>query len=135
MAELMPTATTWEKGLMPKYSFMKNQNSRPGDITKLSLKSASLGINILFTIVKNHENTGSAIGFLHGYIGGLSASVMKEGSYLENIKAVYNEDVVDIYFKCAAYTLVLTNTVARYGTFECDIETVTSIPENAVSLY
>ena len=89
----------------------------------------------IFTIVKNHENRGSAIGFLYGYIGGLSAFVMKEGSYLENIKAVYNEDVVDIYFKCAVYTLVLTNTVARYGTFECDIETVTSIPENAVSLY
>lgn len=79
MAGLMPTATTGGKGLMPKYSFMKNENAKPGDITKLSLKSASLGINILFTIVKNHENRGGAIGFLYGHIGGLSAYVMKEG--------------------------------------------------------
>ena len=134
-AELIGTATTEKDGLMPSSKAMLHLNSKAGDITKLSILNNKVGFNFLFSIVKNHENTGFAFGFLYGCNKKVAAYVIKEGRYLNDIKVIYNETGLDIYFNCSSYTCVCLDAVADCENVNFLFQTVTSIPENAESIY
>lgn len=133
---LIGVATSEKDGLMPSIQRMTTsyQKDQQKYCKIAEFRNRSIGISMLISVFKNHENSSPSVVLLTGYSDDLSVNSIKRGTYLTNVYYQKKEDKTIVYVKSSAYVYISTLCIGTNGGLNLSHENNLDLPSDAIEI-
>ena len=136
LEELIGVAMSEKDGLMPSIQRMITSYQRDQQkCCKIAeFEDSTIGISMLISLFKNHDNSSPSVALLTGYSNGLSVNSIKRGTYLTNVYYQKEENKTIVYVKSLAYVYISTLCIGTNGGLNLSRENNIDLPSGAIEI-